>query len=198
MCPPYLIELFIIFISYLIGSLSSAIIICKMTGAPDPRTAGSLNPGATNVLRVGGKSRAITVLIGDTLKGFIAVIMASYFSEWVVACAFLAVFLGHLFPIFFNFKGGKGVATALGGLLGLAWPIGLIVLGIWLMIVILTRYSSLAAIIAAISAPLITWGWLDSFNASTVFLISTMLLYRHKENFKRLLHGTEPKIGLKR
>jgi acyl phosphate:glycerol-3-phosphate acyltransferase len=193
-----IIEIVTILLSYLLGSISSAILVCRLTGLPDPRTVGSKNPGATNVLRLGGKLRAACVLLGDIIKGVVPVYVASlYFPPWVVSCCWLAVCVGHIWPVFFKFEGGKGVATAFGGLLALHWPIALTTFGVWLTVVGVTRYSSLAAVIAAVSCPILTWYFLDALVASTAFLICSILLYRHKANIFRLLQGQESKVGQK-
>jgi glycerol-3-phosphate acyltransferase PlsY len=184
--------------AYLIGSLSAAIIICKLMGLPDPRTQGSRNPGATNVLRIAGKKTAAAVLLGDILKGFVPIATARAFEaeDHILAAVGLAAFLGHLYPIYFGFHGGKGVATALGILLGLAWPLALAVLVTWLIIAKTFHVSSLAAITAAVTAPLYTWLLLDSTPILVmVCVIGALLLWRHRTNIQRLLNGTEGKIG---
>ena len=184
--------------AYLIGSLSAAIIICKLTGLPDPRTQGSRNPGATNVLRIAGKKTAALVLLGDVLKGLIPLVTAHALQVegHVLAAVGLAAFLGHLYPIYFGFHGGKGVATALGVLLGLAWQLAAAVLATWLLMAKLFHVSSLSAITAAVLAPLYTWLLLDSApQLVMVSAISTMLLWRHRANIQRLFSGTEGKIG---
>jgi glycerol-3-phosphate acyltransferase PlsY len=184
--------------AYLIGSLSAAIIICKILGLPDPRTQGSRNPGATNVLRIAGKKTAAMVLLGDVLKGLIPVVTARAFEveDHVVAAVGLAAFLGHLYPVFFGFHGGKGVATALGILLGLSWPVAAAVLATWLFMAKVFHISSLSAITAAMAAPLYAWWLLDSTPLLVMIcVISAMLLWRHRTNIQRLLSGTEGKIG---
>ena len=184
--------------AYLIGSLSAAIIICKLMGLPDPRTQGSRNPGATNVLRIAGKKLAALVLLGDMLKGLIPLLIARVFEveDHILAAVGLAAFLGHLYPIYFGFHGGKGVATSLGVLLGLAWPVAVAVLATWLFMARVFHISSLSAITAAVMAPLYTWLLLDSVPLLImVCTISTMLLWRHRGNIQRLLSGTEGKIG---
>ena len=183
--------------AYLLGSLSAAIIICKMLGLPDPRTQGSRNPGATNVLRIASKKTAAMVLLGDLLKGLIPVLAARVIEvdQNVLAAVGLAAFLGHLYPLYFGFHGGKGVATALGILLGLAWPVAIAVLVTWLVIAKVFRISSLAAIIAAAAAPLYTWLWGDSIPVLVMIcVISTLLLWRHRGNMQRLVSGAEGKI----
>ena len=182
----------------MIGSLSAAIIVCKVMSLPDPRTLGSRNPGATNILRIAGKKTASLVLLGDMLKGFVPLVLAQalHVEDNVMAAVGLAAFLGHLYPIYFGFHGGKGVATALGILLGLAWPLAVAVLATWLFIAKLFHVSSLSAIMAAIMAPIYTWWLLDSPpKLIMVIIISTMLLWRHRANIQRLLKGAEAKIG---
>ena len=183
--------------AYLIGSLSSAIILCKLAGLPDPRSEGSGNPGATNVLRIGGKKLAATVLFIDVVKGLLPVAMVSLAGldlVWVTATAF-AVFLGHLYPVFFQFNGGKGVATALGGFLALSPPLGAAILLSWLFVFIISRISSLSAIIAASLAPLYSMWLINSLEARwIIFVMTTMLLIRHKSNIKRLLSGGESNL----
>ena len=183
--------------AYLIGSLSSAIILCKLAGLPDPRSEGSGNPGATNVPRIGGKKLAATVLFIDVVKGFLPVTivsLAGFDLVWVTATAF-AVFLGHLYPVFFQFKGGKGVATALGGFLALSPLLGGAILLSWLLVFIISRISSLSAIIAASLAPLYSMWLINSLEARwIIFVMTTMLLIRHKSNIKRLLSGEESNL----
>jgi glycerol-3-phosphate acyltransferase PlsY len=192
------IDILLIFLAYLLGSLSGALIVCRMMGFPDPRTQGSGNPGATNVLRYGGKKAALMTLCLDVLKGIIAVSMAQFFTiePMVLAGVALAVFLGHLYPIFFNFRGGKGVATAFGTLLALAWQVSLVTLTTWLFVAMLFRYSALAAIIAAIFAPaymfLLTDVWAYVL---TSFIMSGLLIWRHHSNIRNLFQGQEDKIG---
>jgi acyl phosphate:glycerol-3-phosphate acyltransferase len=193
-----IISILLTIASYLIGSLSAAIIVSKLMSLPDPRTLGSRNPGATNVLRLAGKKAASLVLLGDILKGFVPLVVAQalHVEENVMAAVGLAAFLGHLYPIYFGFHGGKGVATALGILLGLAWPLAAVVLATWLFIAKLFHVSSLSAIMAAIMAPFYTWWLLDSPpKLIMVIIISTMLLWRHRGNIQRLFKGAEAKIG---
>ena len=183
--------------AYLAGSLSAAIITCRLMGLPDPRTQGSGNPGATNVLRVGGKKAAAITLIGDAVKGLLPVLVVQLLAApaEVLAATALAAFLGHLYPVFFGFRGGKGVATAFGALLALAWPVGLAVLATWLLMAKLFNISSLSAITAAALAPLYMW-WLRPETAfvAVAAIISVMLLWRHRSNIKNLIAGTEDKI----
>lgn len=196
-----LVDSVLVLFAYLLGSLSSAIILCRLTGLPDPRTQGSGNPGATNVLRFGGKKLAVLTLLGDLLKGLLPVLLARGLgaSESVLALVALAAFLGHLYPVFFGFKGGKGVATALGALLGLAWPVALAAAATWLAMALLFRISSLSALTAALLAPAYTW-WLTSSRALSVAVVvmSALLFWRHRSNIRNLLQGTESRIGSKR
>jgi len=188
--------LVIIISAYFIGSLSSAIILCKLAGLPDPRSQGSGNPGATNVLRFGGKKLAATVLLLDVVKGILPVVIARWLDFdvlWLTATAF-AAFLGHLYPVFFEFKGGKGVATALGGFLALSPLMAGMILLTWLAVFALSRISSLSAIVAASVAPIYSFWFIDDGSARWIILImAAMLLYRHKSNIKRLLSGEEGK-----
>jgi acyl phosphate:glycerol-3-phosphate acyltransferase len=184
-------------IAYLMGSLSSAIIVCKVAGLPDPRLQGSGNPGASNVLRMGGKNLASIVLLMDLFKGWLPVIVAKslgvplFILGWV---AFFA-FLGHLFPVFFNFRGGKGVATAFGGLLALAWPIGLFAFLVWLVVLCLFRYISLASIVSALLTFLYAFYLLSLPECFSIFLICVLLILRHHANIRRLCAGTEPQLN---
>lgn len=189
--------------AYLIGSLSFAVIVSRWFGLPDPHSYGSGNPGATNVLRTGKKLAAGLTLAGDTAKGVLAVVLARLFAADYgvdmagIALVALAVFLGHLYPLFFRFKGGKGVATALGILCAINLWLGLATLATWLIIVLFFRTVSLASIIAAIFAPLYT-GWLFGTASPllpAVLAIAALLIYRHKENIRRLLAGKESRIG---
>jgi glycerol-3-phosphate acyltransferase PlsY len=192
-----LIYLFPVF-GYLLGSVSSAIVIAKLMGLQDPRQVGSGNPGATNVLRYGGKKAAILTLIGDVLKGVIPVVAARLLTNEpiVIAATAVAAFLGHLFPVFHGFKGGKGVATALGVFLALNPWVGLLLAGTWLAMAYVFRYSSLSALVASVLAPVyVTWlqpGW--PFLVATV-LMSALLIARHHKNIRNLIAGTETKIG---
>ncbi len=184
--------------SYLLGSLSSAIIICHLLGLPDPRTKGSGNPGATNVLRYAGRKIAALTLILDIGKGWLAVFIAIFlgFSDTVIATCAIATFLGHIYPIFFHFQGGKGVATGFGALLGMSWLAALLGLLTWLLVVYLFRYSSLAALSAALSSPFYVYlstGDTLAYMLAASF-ISSGLVLRHKDNIYRLRAGKEPKI----
>ncbi len=180
--------------AYLLGSIPLAIVIAKLSGLPDPRTAGSGNAGATNMLRIGGKKLAIMVLLGDFLKGFLAIAISKYFLLPVyVAWIGLAVVLGHIFPVFFKFKGGKGVATGAGILMGLAWQIGVIIVVCWIFMAIFFRYSSLAAMVSLVVTPFLV-SWIAPEYLEPVVVIILLILWRHQDNIKRLIKGTESKI----
>ncbi len=190
----------IVIAAYLLGSIASAIIVGRLLGTGDPRAEGSRNPGATNMLRIGGRKAGALTLIGDMLKGLLAVLIARAIGAGadVQAMAASAAFLGHLFPVFFGFRGGKGVATALGALLGLQWQVGLLVVATWLLMAGLFRYSSLAALIAAAAAPFYMW-WLrpePAFVAASVGM-AALLYWRHRSNIAKLLAGTEGRISLR-
>ncbi len=194
-----LLELSWVVLAYLIGSVSSAIIVCRLMGLPDPRSEGSGNPGATNVLRIGGKKAAALTLLGDMIKGYAPVALAVWFglnAEVIIAIG-VAAFVGHLWPVFFRFQGGKGVATELGVLFGLHPVIGLVIAGVWLLIAKGLKISSLAALIAMTLAPVMVWFWTDGEVSWTlgVVLMSVMLMIRHKGNIQRLLSGEETTIG---
>ena len=193
-----MIDILLVAGGYLLGSISTAIIVCKLMGLPDPRTEGSRNPGATNVARLGGKKAAALTLIGDMLKGLIPVLIAHalHASPTVLAATALAAFLGHLYPVFFGFQGGKGVATALGVIYGLYWPVGLFTTGIWLAMAVVFRYSSLAALTAILLTPL-GFLWLKpDMPIIIAMLIMTVILYwRHRSNIANLLNGKEGKIS---
>jgi len=196
--------------AYILGSISFAVLVSKVMGLPNPYSYGSGNPGATNVLRTGNKKAAILTLLGDALKGFVAVVIAKSFTEsqdqmyWVIAWVAFAVFLGHVFPIFHRFKGGKGVATAAGVLFGIHWILGLAALSTWLIMAFFFRYSSLAALTTAIFAPLYTYFLF--FTDKTVPIdvcmavlgIGILLIWRHQSNIQKLMLGTEGKIGQKK
>jgi glycerol-3-phosphate acyltransferase PlsY len=195
-----MVEWFIIPGAYLLGSLSSAVIVSKSLGLPDPREQGSKNPGATNVLRLGGKKAAVITLLGDAMKGLVPILLAKSLGalQVTVAITGLAAFLGHLYPVFFGFKGGKGVATALGVLSGFSWLAGLAALLTWLAVAFVSRFSSLAALAASALAPLYVWWFLHSatLTAGTV-VMSMLLIWRHRGNIERLLKGQESRIGSK-
>jgi len=194
-------ELGLIVAAYLIGSISSAIIVCRLMGLPDPRSEGSNNPGATNVLRIGGKKAAAITLLGDMLKGVLPVAAGHLLdvSTMTFALAAMAAFLGHLYPVFFGFKGGKGVATALGTQFGLHWGIGLAVAGIWLFMAKVVKISSLSALVSMALAPVIIyWIWPADELIVMQIIMSIILFWRHKSNIQRLLSGEESLIGKKK
>lgn len=198
-------QLALLLVAYLIGSIPFAVVVSRLFGMADPRSYGSGNPGATNVLRSGNKLAAVLTLLGDGFKGWLAVFLAMRFGPELgltasaAPIAALAAFLGHLFPVFLGFKGGKGVATAAGVLLGASGWLGLATLGVWLGIAFTTRYSSLAALCAAIASPGIAFllglapEWILSIS-----VMSGLLVWRHKDNIKRLLSGQESRIGSKK
>lgn len=196
--------------AYLVGSLSFAVIVSRSMGLNDPRTYGSKNPGATNVLRSGSKAAAVATLLLDALKGWLPVVLVKWFGspyglgDGTVAMVGLAAFLGHLFPVFFRFVGGKGVATALGVLVGISWMLGLATGGTWLIIAYFFRYSSLASLVASLFAPVyyvfgggVVWP-LDKSIVLTTVIMSGLLIWRHAENVARLIKGTESKLGSKK
>lgn len=196
--------------AYLVGSLSFAVIVSRAMGLNDPRTYGSKNPGATNVLRSGSKPAAVVTLLLDAFKGWLPVVLVKWFGEpyglgdGTVALVGLAAFLGHLFPVFFRFEGGKGVATALGVLLAMNWMLGLATAATWLLIAYFFRYSSLASIVAAVFAPVYylfgggTAWIMDKSILVSMAAMSAMLVWRHAENITRLVKGTESKLGAKK
>jgi glycerol-3-phosphate acyltransferase PlsY len=180
--------------SYLIGAISFGIVMSYIFSLPDPRTIGSKNPGATNVLRTGKKLAALLTLLGDALKGALTVGLAQYFelSSLMVGLIAIATLIGHVFPIYYGFKGGKGVATAAGILFMFSWVMGLTVLGIWLGVFFIWRYSSLAAIIAGSLSPVIGFFYgIDFYELIASSVIALILILRHMENIKRLIDGTE-------
>lgn len=197
-------------VGYLLGSISFAVVVSRLMGLSDPRTFGSGNPGATNVLRSGNKPAAVLTLIGDTAKGWVAValaawaVSANYLPPSAIPLAGLGAFLGHLYPLFLKFRGGKGVATSLGVLLGLQPWLALATVATWLIVAIALRYSSLAAIMAAVFAPFyyilggnVAWR-VDSVTATVITAISVLILARHRANITRLLAGKESRIGAKK
>ena len=193
------INLLYILGGYLLGSLSSAIITCRLMGLPDPRSGGSGNPGATNVLRLGGKKAAAITLAGDMLKGLLPVLAVKALGADLTLQSAVAVaaFLGHLYPVFFGFRGGKGVATVLGVLLGLYWPVGLLTIASWLVIAKGFKISSLAALIAILLTPLYVL-WLkpgEPVLLAAVIFMGTLLFWRHRSNIRNLLRGEEGSIG---
>lgn len=188
----------LILLAYFAGSLSSAVLVCRVMGLPDPRTEGSGNPGATNVLRLGGKRAAAVTLAADILKGMLPVLLARLLTEApvILAGAALAAFLGHLYPVFFQFQGGKGVATALGGVLGLAPVVALAMILTWMTMAITFRYSSLSALTTALLAPFyMFWLVAEPTYVAAIVAISVMTIWRHRSNLRRLVSGTEGKIG---
>ncbi len=193
-----IIESLLVISAYLLGSISSAIIVCKLMGLPDPRTQGSNNPGATNVLRIGGKKAAAVTLFGDMLKGLIPVLIGHLLdvSPLIFAFTAMAAFLGHLYPVFFNFQGGKGVATALGVQFGLHWAIGGSVALIWLFMAKVLNISSLAALISMALAPVIVWlVWPATELVVMQVLLSLILFWRHRSNIQNLISGAEGQIS---
>lgn len=196
---PDLVATGALIIAYLLGSVCSAIIVCRVLGLADPRTEGSHNPGTTNVLRIGGKGPAVLTLLGDMLKGVVPVLAARHYGlePAVVSAVGLAAFLGHLYPVFFRFEGGKGVATALGVLFALHWPLGLIVGAIWVTAFAATRISSLGSIIGFAAAPFIAWQMVPAYMLGIVGM-SLLLLARHKPNIIALVKGQERRFGSKK
>ena len=196
--------------AYLIGSLSFAVIVSRAFGLSDPRSYGSKNPGATNVLRSGNKGAAAVTLLLDALKGWLPVWAANHwagvagFGDGTLALVGLAAFIGHLFPVFFKFKGGKGVATAAGVLFGVDWLLGLLTLLAWVAVVAVSRYSSLGALAAAVFAPVCYLmgsgsGWISSPQVGVaVVVMSALLVWRHSENISRLVQGKESRLGQKK
>jgi len=187
-------------LGYLLGSVSAAIVTARVLGLKDPREVGSRNPGATNILRYGSKTAAVVVLLGDALKGVIAVVIARLLTDdaWVIALTGGAAFVGHLFPVFFHFRGGKGVATAFGVWLAIAPIVGVLMLATWALVALLFRYSSLAALVAMATGPFYLW-WLVPVPALIVTMVAmtALLFYRHRANIANLLAGRESKIGKK-
>jgi glycerol-3-phosphate acyltransferase PlsY len=188
--------------AYLVGSVSFAVVVSKLAGLPDPHTYGSRNPGATNVLRTGHKAAAAVTLLGDGAKGWLAVFLAQQLgpsfgvAEWTIPAVALAVFLGHLFPVYHGFAGGKGVATAAGIMLALSWPLTLVLAAVWLVMALGFKISSLAALTVATAAPIgafyvfgngpLAWAWV---------VIAALLVWRHRENIRKLVSGKETTIG---
>ena len=201
-------DILLIPIAYLIGSVSFAVVVSKCMRLPDPHSYGSGNPGATNVLRTGNKRAAVLTLLGDALKGFVAVVLArmilgeeslsSSLNSWILCGVVVAVFLGHLFPIFHGFSGGKGVATACGILFGINWILGMATLCTWIIVAKFMRYSSLAALAAAVFAP-IYFVFLFGFHPMGIALliVCALLIWRHRSNIHNLMNGTESRIGSK-
>ena len=189
-----MVEWLLVPVAYLIGSISSAIIICRLMGLPDPREQGSGNPGATNVMRIGGKKAAAITLLGDLLKGLIPVYAANILGApfELIAVTGLAAFMGHLYPVFFKFEGGKGVATSIGVLLGFSWLLGFAFIGTWILIYKIGKISSLSALCASILSPVYTWFIVgDVYIVAASVIMMVLLLWRHKSNIQRLLNGEE-------
>jgi acyl phosphate:glycerol-3-phosphate acyltransferase len=195
---PFADGLIALMVGYLFGSIPFGLILTRAAGTQDLRSIGSGNIGATNVLRTGRKGLAAATLIGDALKGTVAVILAGYFGGPNAAMAAgLGAFLGHLFPVWLNFRGGKGVAVYIGILIGLFWPAAIVFCVIWLTTAIVTRYSSLSALVAGVVTPIFLW-WFGHLALASLFAVLTLLLfYMHRENIRRLQAGTEGKIGKK-
>jgi glycerol-3-phosphate acyltransferase PlsY len=193
-----IIDILLVVGGYLFGSISTAILTCKLMGLPDPRTEGSGNPGATNVLRLGGKKAAFVTLAGDLLKGLIPVLIAQGLqaSPLIQSATALAAFLGHLYPVFFSFQGGKGVATALGVQFGLSWMIGGAVAAVWLFVAKVLDISSLAALVSMALAPVFVWlFWPAPELVGMQLAITVILIWRHRSNIRNLLTGQEGKIS---
>lgn len=187
-------------LAYITGSVSTAILLAKALGLEDPREVGSGNPGATNILRYGGKGVAVATLLGDMLKGLVPVLIARVFTNdpIILALVMLAAFLGHLYPVFFGFRGGKGVATALGVLIGINPWVGLCVFGSWLLMAVVTRLSSLSALLASALAPLFVWYFTrEPYLIGVSVVITALLFWRHRANIRKLLAGEELRIGQK-
>ena len=192
--------LILVGLAYLFGSISSAIVLCRIAGYPDPRRQGSGNPGASNILRLYGKKAAAITLTGDLLKGLLPVLIgrALQVPEVILAGMGVAAFLGHLYPIFFQFEGGKGVATFIGILYGLAWPAGVAFMLVWIVIAATFRYSSLSALVATALSPVLVFIMVPSYAYLTAtLLMAGLIFWRHQANIRRLLSGTERKIGSK-
>jgi glycerol-3-phosphate acyltransferase PlsY len=191
-----MIILFLFIFAYLCGSISSAVIVCKIMGLTDPRTVGSGNPGTTNVLRIGGKVVAVVVLVLDAFKGLLPIVVAKIFisNPFLIGFIGLAAIVGHMYPIFFKFKGGKGVATLIGVLLGIAWSVGLVFLVVWIVMAKVFRYSSLAALTATALMPFVAWGLVSSGYFLPLLLTAILVFYRHRANIQRLRDRTETKI----
>ncbi len=197
---PDLISLIIIVGAYLTGSISTAIITCRLLGLQDPRTTGSNNPGATNVLRSGGKKAGAITLLGDMLKGLLPVLLARQLQvdETILAITACAAFSGHVYPVYYGFKGGKGVATFYGALLGLNWPAGLAALAIWGASAYIFKISSLAALTSILLTPAIVWFFTTSIPLSiSVLVMGIIIFWRHRSNIRNILDGSENKIGPK-
>ena len=205
----YVYPLVAVLAAYLIGSLSFAVIVSRLMGLNDPRSYGSKNPGATNVLRSGNKAAAVLTLLLDGVKGWVPMALVMWFGkdyglrEGTLAAVGLAAFIGHLYPVFFGFQGGKGVATAAGVLFGVHWMLGLATLATWIIVAVFSRYSSLASLACALFAPwyyLIgdrSFWYVDKMIALAIVAMSAFLVYRHRDNINKLLKGKESKLGSK-
>jgi len=186
-------------IGYLCGSLASAVVVCRMMKLPDPREGGSGNPGATNVLRLGGKKAAGLTLAGDVLKGVVPVLLAHVLTDSpaILAGTAVAAVVGHMYPVFFGFKGGKGVATAFGAVAALVYPVALFMGAVWVLAALATRYASLASMAAAVAAPLFALVFIrEPAYIIGLSVIAALLVYRHRGNIERLRQGSEPEIDL--
>ena len=206
----YLYSAAAVLLAYLLGSLSFAVIVSRLMGLSDPRSYGSKNPGATNVLRSGSKPAAVATLLLDGLKGWLPVVLVKWFGhdhglgDGSIALVAFAAFIGHLYPVFFKFKGGKGVATAAGVLLGVDWLLGLATLATWVLVAYFSRYSSVASMASAAFAPLFyllgdrSFWYAERSIALAIFMMSLLLVVRHRENLNKLLQGKESKLGFGR
>jgi glycerol-3-phosphate acyltransferase PlsY len=193
-----ILNISLVIIAYLFGSVSSAVVVCKLMQLDDPRLHGSNNPGATNVLRLHGKKAAILTLVGDMLKGLVPVLIAHAFNapDLYIALVAFAAFSGHIFPVFFGFRGGKGVSTLIGVLFGMQWTLGLAYVITWLVVAAVFRYSSLAGLIAAAATPFFTlWLYPSNYYIASITGMTIILFWRHRSNIKNLLAGKEDKIG---
>ncbi|MEE9266894.1 MAG: glycerol-3-phosphate 1-O-acyltransferase PlsY [Gammaproteobacteria bacterium] len=189
----------LVVLGYLCGSLASAVIVCRIMKLPDPRKQGSGNPGATNVLRLGGKKAAALTLAGDVIKGAVPVLLAHLLSDSpvVLASTAVAAIVGHMYPVFFQFKGGKGVATTLGAVAALVYPVALFMGAVWVLTAMATRYASLASLAAAVAAPLFALVFIqEPATILALVIIAALLVYRHRENIQRLRDGIESEINL--
>ena len=189
----------LVVLGYLCGSLASAVVVCRIMKLPDPRKQGSGNPGATNVLRLGGKKAAALTLAGDVLKGAVPVLLAHLLSDspTVLASTAVAAVIGHMYPVFFQFKGGKGVATTFGAVAALVFPVALFMGAVWVLTAMATRYASLASLAAAVAAPLFALVFIQQpAYILALVIIAALLVYRHRENIQRLRDGVESEINL--
>lgn len=190
------LHLVLILLAYLLGSLSSAIFVSRCFGLPDPRKEGSNNPGATNMMRLGGRLPAAITLTGDVLKGVLPVALGVYFElpPWLISALFFAAVIGHVFPIYTHFQGGKGVATYIGGLIGLSPPLAGLFISVWLLVFLLCRISSLAAMVALIVMPIAVYFLMDMAYLPVFIALTIIILWRHKSNITRLCQGQESQI----